>query len=643
MATKPAPKKRGTLAIAGRRWPELEGTDMAREVESIAEHLWNTQSSRRARYLRNTCLFEGCSLGSYDASGYYTSDMLSVSENDPLGLVRCAIQTGAAEIFAQQKPKPQFQTSGADWKTRRKAQKMDKACEAVLNQRQGRWVDVWAFMADAGIECLTQGTACIAVDADLDEEKLEHELVPCCEIYVDPAEGRDPQNWFRISPMDVDKAITLFCEVDGDEEGNARRRRAIEGASDFDRMRNGAPGRPRSIKRVKFIRAWRLPYGKDKPGKVAYVIGGELMDSGDWEAPAPPIVFLHWEPHRAGVWGSGVADQGGELAQKAGELEERLFTRAKVSAGKRVFYEKESCDPGAFELNEPEVAIGVTKGATFPQETLVPPFGDSELQHLLTRIKWFWDSIGISEVSAAARREPGIESGTAIRTLNDTKKGRQLPKGQNYERCFVDLGHQYMWRFRELARKNKNFMLDWYGKSALYQAVKVDDFVWETEWAISVAPASNLPNDPAGRQAMVGEVFAQKLISPQTYKQLLGWADLDQELMSDSSEYEYVDDLIDRYLDAEEKSWSMDDYESPEGMLLDKPRAIMRFSSAYFRAKQQRAPSFNTGLLRNYILELDAQIKAAQQAQAAATAPAALTQQGANLGGAPAATQPMAA
>ena len=627
--------------LGPQRWYELEDDRMAHEVTSIAEALWSNQSSRRARYLRNQNLFEGCSLNSYDAAGYYTSEMLSVSTEDPLGLIRSAIQTGAAEIFAKQKPKPQFQTSGADWKTRRKAQKQDKACEAILNQRQGRFIDVWAFMADAGVECLTQGTACISADADLDEEKIEHELVPCCEIYVDPSEGRDPQNWFRISPIDVDKAISLFCHVEGDEQGNMRRRRAIEGATDFDRQIGKTVQRPRAIKRVKLIRAWRLPFSKKKPGKVALVIGGELMASDEWEAPAPPFVFLHWELHRAGVWGSGIADQA-ELARKAGELENRLFARAQVASGKRTYYIKDSIDPLALELNEPEVAIPVTQGMTMPQESVVPAFQSSELEYLLTRIKWFWDSIGISEVSAAARREPGIDSGVAIRTLNDTKSGRQLPKGQNYERAFVDLGHQYMWRLREMAKKNPKFVLAWFGKTA-FQELKVADLVAQPDWSITVAPASNLPNDPAGRQAMLGEIFAQKLISPQTYKQLLGWADLDQELQSESAEYEYIDDLIDRYLDAEEDDWEMGDYESPEGMLLDKPRAIMRFSAAYFRAKQQKAPSFNVGLLRNYILDLDKQIKDAQAAQAAAAAPAALTQQGANLGGAPAPVQPMAA
>src|SRR5688572_32070749 len=56
------------------------------------------------------------------------------------------------------------------------------------------------------------------------------------------------------------------------------------------------------------------------------------------------------------------------------------------------------------------------------------PFSPVEMQMLEYAVANFWDSIGISQVSAAARREKGIESGVAMMTLNDTKAGRQLVK-----------------------------------------------------------------------------------------------------------------------------------------------------------------------------------------------------------------------
>lgn len=599
------------------RWYELEGTELAREVETIAENLRRDQTARSSRYLRNLQLFECLNIGSANPDGYYRATS-RISEDDRLGLLRSAIQTCAAEVFAKQKPKPQFQTSGADWRTRRKAKKLDKICEGVLHQRQGRWLDVWEFVFDAGVECLVQGTACLHVYTDEAAKKIQHELVPVRELFVDPTEGREPRNLFRVSPIDQDKAEALFCEIPKDKTGNEKRRRAIRGAGDYDDLQGRSESRPRVTKSIKLTTAWRLPISADKPGKVAIVINGELMAEADWTAPVFPFVMMHWEPHRMGAWASGLIDEGAQLAEEAGELDWRLLTRAKVCGGRRTYAPVESlANKEAFEENGPDVLIEYS-GAQPPTAEVVPPFTPAEFEYFRARVQAFWDCVGVSQVSAAARREPGVESAVAMRTLNDTKAGRQLPRAKMFEKVFVDLALQYIYRMRELAEEDPSFAVSWPGKNVLQEVKWKDaDPGDDANFAVTVAPASALPNDPAGRLSMAGELYASKLIDAQTYKQLLGWPDLEQEMESESAEYEYIDQLIDKYLDADKKSWSAGDYESPEGAIMDKPRAMMRFTSAMFQAKRDKAPEFNIGLLRRYIQELGKQISAAQTAQAA--------------------------
>lgn len=630
-----------------KRWYELEGAALANEVQNIAEGLWTAQSHRRARYVRNLELFEGVKLGTYGAEGYYRCDFNNRGEEDPSNLIRSACQSAAAEFFAKQKPKPQFLTSGANWSVRRKAKKLDKICEGIMSQRQGRWIDTWAFLFDAGMELCIQGTACIYVIANEEEQRIEEELVPCCELYADPAEGRDPQNLWRVWGMDEGRALAMFCEVKGDEEGNRRRRIAIHGAQAHDRTEKaGVFGKPRATRMVRAYSAWRLPLAKDKPGKAVIVIGGEVMAEEDWTAPAFPFVFGHWEPHRDGIWGFGIADEGARQAEQVGELDNRLYARAIINGGRRIFYQEGTVAKELLELNGPETAIPVERTATLmPTETQLPPFTDAEFQFRQAKVQGFWDSIGLSQVSAAARREQGVESAVAMRTLNDTKSGRQLPKAQTYERMPVDLGHQYIWRMRELEKRNPGFKVTWPGKTLLRELKFSDADPGDEKFLITCTPASALPSDLAGRLATAGELFAQQLISPQTYKQLLALPDLEQELDADGAEYEYIDELIDRYLDAEEGSWTAGDYESPDGMILDKNRALMRFSAAYFRARREKAPQFNVGLLRRYIQELDAQIKEAQALAAAAAQPGqAMPPQGvAGIAGVPAAPQQVAA
>lgn len=596
------------------RWSELKGTDCARAAEDIADSLRRDQAARKSRYLRNLRLFECLEVGTADAAGYYRANLRD-SEDDRLGLLRSAIQTCAAEVFAKQKPKPQFQTSGADWRTRRKAKKLDKICEGILHQRQGRWLDMWDLVFDAGIECLVQGSSAIHVFADLARKKIQHELVPVSELFVDPSEGRDPVNLFRVSPIDQDKAEALWCSEPRDKAGNERRRAAIIRAGELDdAIRSDAT--PRATKRIKMVTAWRLPKSKDEPGKVVVVIGGEIMAEDDWTAPVFPFVFLHWEPHRLGFWASGVIDEGARLAEDAGDLDWRLLNRARINGGRRLYVKQDSVvNREALEENEPETVVEYS-GDTPPVAETLPPFTEAEFQYAKQRVQSFWDAIGVSQVSAAARREPGVESAVAMRTLNDTKAGRQLPRGKMYEKVFVDLALQHIYRLRELAAEDPDFAVSWPGKTVLKEVKwKEADPGDDSKFSVTVAPASALPNDPAGRLSMAGELYASQLIDAQTYKQLLGWPDLDQELESESAEFEYIEELIDRYLDADENEWTAGDYESPEGAIMDKQRALIRFSSAMFTAKREKAPEFNVGILRRYIGELNKQISTAATAQ----------------------------
>jgi hypothetical protein len=136
----------------------------------------------------------------------------------------------------------------------------------------------------------------------------------------------------------------------------------------------------------------------------------------------------------------------------------------------------------------------------------------------------------------------------------------------------------------------------------------------DDQFSVSVAPASALPHDPAGRQEMIQQLLASQIIRPETAKQLLGWSDLDSEMTIENAEFEYIDSLIERYLDAEQESWDESEYEAPEGFIGNKFGALRRFASAWFRGKvdQQALPpderikaEFPMALLTRYIKELD--------------------------------------
>jgi hypothetical protein len=220
--------------MASSVWNRQKPEDMGSAIQALLDGYKKDQGGRVTNYVRNLELYEGRDLGGYSGHAYQSFRWNDDGfENDRLMIIRSMARTGVAEIYGQQKPKPQFQTLGATWSVRRKAKRLDKICEGILNQRQGRWINVWQFMLrEAGPECILQGVAPIKVTADLKFKRICHELVPHVRLFTDPAEGRNPQSLFEVAPISQAGALARWP--------GAEQKQAIEAAKAFDWSGMGA-------------------------------------------------------------------------------------------------------------------------------------------------------------------------------------------------------------------------------------------------------------------------------------------------------------------------------------------------------------------------------------------------------------------
>jgi len=608
-------------------WYELTAKEMGGAVQRIAEGYKKDQGGRSSAYSRNLELYEQIPLSGYSAHAYYgaNAEKLMPFERDRLGIVGSAVDTAVANIYAPQKPKPQWQTLGATWEVRRRAYRLDRVCEGILNQRQEPFCSMWSFMTDCTYDLAIHGAVAIKVMADRVRKRIIHRNIPTPDIFVDPSAGRHPMDWFQIEPCDLRVAQRLF----------PKHAQKLEGANDYEWFGTSRNSSVRASREIELQYAWRLPVGPDEPGRWCVVANGTVLDSGDWVAPAPPFVFGYWRRHRAGIWGSGLAFLMGTQAEAAGDLDERLTIRENVASGKRGYYRPGSVKPDDLALNEPITWIAVEEGKEYPNESLTPPFAPMELDFRNAKVRDTWDSVGISQVSAAARREPGIESGVAQMTLNDTKAGRHLPEAQRYEQMYVDLAHQWVWRLRELAADDPDMIVQYPNGSLLRQVKWKDVDVEDDKAAVTVAPASSLPHDPWGRQQMVQALRQGNIISQTTAKTLIGWPDLDSELQTDNAESQYIDALIELYVNAEKDSWDATQYQAPEGFITNKLGALTRFGSAWFRIKtdqlslppkEKAKAEFNCALLIRYIEELAPLLPTVEPVKGGAVTPDMLAQ-----------------
>lgn len=610
------------------RWWRQEGESLATELVSICDALESDYEGRRLRHLKSLKLYEARDLKGLYAAAYAQASAPSSPTMDLVyPLYQSLVETAQAKIAGRQKPRPMFMTSGGDWKAQRRAKKLDKFVEAVLHQPQGRYLNGWELALDVYLDSLIWGVGCIKIFADGEDDRIVLERVFPFHLYCDMQEALSgyPLNLFQVSPWDRDKAIEQFApgydpEKKGDDSEDARKGRAIENAECIDDEDETYGGTRRVAQQIRLREGWRLPLTAKKPGKHAVAISGTTLVEEDWTRPDFPFVFFRWTNDRIGFWGRGMVEETESQIEEINRAAQRIQSRMKIAASKRTYVEEGSVADEDMESNEDEVIVKVAKSAKFmPVESPPVPFSPMELDYLGFNFLKLHDTCGISHATATAKNEPGVTSGVAIQNLNDMQTERFAPKSRGFEGGFVGIGRQIVWS----AVEHGSITVRLPSLTMLRDFDIGDAKLEEGSYHVIVAPVSSMPNDPAGRIDLAERMFNSGLVGPETQKRLAQMPDVEFELQRENAEHNYLEDVIDRFLDAEEGERV---YESPEGFLMNKVGAIVQFGQAYFDAKLKKAPEYNLELLRRYIRELDTQItRAAEEAakqQAAAEAAA---------------------
>lgn len=592
------------------RWWAKEGDDLARTLWELATSLETDQGYYRRRAVEMLSMYNGSkSPGdgtTYNGLGSHTLQA-RLQELD-YNLSRAACDTVHAEIAGRQKPAPKFQTSDADWKTKRRAKKMEKYVRAILQQRQGRYLNAWELMENGFLDACIWGMGAIKVFAANGRINLERHFSH--ELFVDPMESvyGEPQNLFHVYLMERDKAIFTFAldpELDISDERRREIIDAIEKSEDVEPEQYGQ--NPRVARMIKVVEAWRLkhPGSEGKPGKHAFAINNKLLYEEDWDRSEFPFVFIRWEPDRIGWQAKGLIEQGETIHKEVNENAIKLQERFRLCGAKRTYIEAGSCDVEDLQANDAEVIVQLKKGAQMPNETVPKPIAEAEAMWLNSNVDRYFELTGVSQMRSAARKEPGVTAGVAIRTLNDMQTARFALKAKAYENAYVDLTNQIIYCAREAAEDGDEMVVRW-NEEIQWADVELPEDTFD----ITIAPTSSLPNDPAGRMQMTQELYSAGIIQQETFKQLLGWPDLEKEMNHQTAQTRWLEKVIDRILDDAEN------YEPPDAHIMDKGRALLQVSQAYFDALYDDAPEDSLAMLRDYMMELDQMIMKAQQAAA---------------------------
>jgi len=614
------------------RWYECvddEGNaldSMASSVKALCDALIEEQEPRRSKYVEGVARYEGIAVSDSDAGslnhGAYSDDTYN--------LTRSIISTATAEIAARQKPKPEFLTSSGEWKDRRKAKKLTHFVEAQMAESQGAYEDVWQLNQDAFVDaCMPgYGTGFVKVTADDTLERVVYERVLPFEMLMDPEEWkyRNGQNLFQSYTISRDLLRDMYG-VAGDPEELDDEERSILSAIDaaFRDDRLTTQNRQRVTDMIRVYEAWRLPYG-ERPGAHCICIANKVLFHEEWTRRRFPFAMIQWAPERIGPWGRGLADEVRATHIIVNDAALRLQQRMRECTNTYIFNPAGSkVDKDALSSND-NLRIIDYVGQQPPTFHPCPPPSSAEFNNVAENIQRAYNMVGVSQMSATAQKDPGLTAAVAIRAVNDVQAGRFLGVGRRFEQMHATEGELTIDAVKEL----KNVTAKWPGKKFLRTIKWSDVRMNEDMYVVHVSASSMLSRDLGTRLKTAQELFESGLISPEQFRSMLSMPDLDNIMERDTAELDYVEMVLDRYLDSE----TMDDleeaggYETPDPSIGDKMAALALSKNTYFEARRDGAPELALMLVRRYLREMAALAAPPAPPPGALPAPAGLPPDG---------------
>lgn len=566
-----------------RQWWTLAEDKMPAAIEGIVRHIkehqgaTETQRQLSARLYGNSHVLgiNGISFSRSASNQSVAKDRISYN------VVASVIDTITAKI-AKNRPKPLFLTSGGDYKVQRKAKKLNKFVEGIFYENDVRKLSPTIFR-----DGCVFGDGVVHVFAE--NKRVKFERVLASELYVDELEGfyGEPRQLHRVKAVDRRVLMQAFPK-------KAEAIRTAEGAT-ADMV--GWWQQVSDL--VLVIESWHLPSGpKANDGKHVICIKETTLVEEEWTKDFFPFARFAWNRRLHGFWGQGLAEAIQNIQLEINKLLWLIQRSMHLGGTFKIALENGSKVVKEHLNNDIGSIITYTQN---PPHYLVPPIVQPEIySHLLTLKEAAYEQAGVSQLSAAAKKPDGLDSGKALREYNDIESDRFMVVGQAYENFHLDLAKLAIETAKDIYERSepRSYEVKVPGKKFLetvdWKDIKLDD----DAYSMQVYPISSLPQDPQGRLQTVQEYIQAGFLDPLQGRRLLDFPDLDA-----------VDDMANAALDwiyeVLEKIVEDGDFTPPDPFMdLKTARTIAQ--QFYAWGQQQKLPEDRLELLRTFMTQIDA-------------------------------------
>lgn len=584
-------------------WWEADKDRAADIVSSTVEDLASSQAKRDhyARHMHS--VYEARDILALDASSYLSG--LARSEL-AWPVVRRIVDTACVKIYSRSRPRPKFTTTGGDYRDRQKARGMEKFIEAQYRQTFGQYENLWELTEAVGKDAAKVGVGVVKVYAG--ETRLEAERINYLDLYVDEQESASGEvsNIFHRYPYQRAKLLAL-----PGLSGGAKT--AIKMAPPYEAKRSSGKKERRSSDMIEVTEAWRLPSGSTK-GRHLICIQGENRKGGrtlvdePWTRPTFPFAILRYEPDPFGYWATGLCYVLDQMQERLNRTTQDMSNNSRLMGSGTILAHEDAELGDQVATNEPWKKV-IWKGTVRPDFATPAPFNPMMIGWVQDQKTTCYEMSGVNQSSASGKKEPGVTAAVAMREMTDIESENLKPYAVRYENFHVALGRLSVAAISELDKsKDGDSFKNWNGQGFLKSVEWADINLPESMYTTSVHAASSMPSTPFAKKQSIAEDFDMGLIDAQERGRRMKELDLEHYASVDNAQFELVENLITRYLFAEDKEHleKLGGYQGPNEFYESYPRAIKQVKQAMLSEDiHGDLPEFNKGTLVRFIEDLD--------------------------------------
>jgi hypothetical protein len=586
------------------------------QIAEKSDELWRLDSVRRDRY---------ASLARrYFQDVYYQGQsayaLAAEIEGTPtLAIGRSHVDTAVSKIAGVTDTKVQFMTTRSNWRQRLAVDEMEQFCIGVFNSNCEGYANIW------DLRRLTMRDACIfGTGAE--------------RIYFDPRLGR--ATFGRVFPWEI-----LFDYHDG-EDGNPS---ALFHRFPMDR---GALKRSLPKKKLEISRASHpmisdkvfIPGGdesfsyrsenqvlvteywergtKDEPGRHLLITKeGDVLFEEDWIHDWFPFNTFHWCAPLSGMWGSSLLEQSRKIENWINYVITKIKKATDIQSVNTTVYQEGSIAECSKAFTETVGALCYKKNT--PQPTVYTPQAfNPQLFEMVQNFKTMsFELVGVSQMSATAKTQTGIEANSAMLTLADLQSERFSVEHKSFHQGFVELARKSMLITRDSLKGGKKASISVPGDGFINQVDWPELDIDEEMFYVQIQQAPTSKWTVASRIQTAETLGQAGILKPENVARVQRYADVDSELDISSRQDQYFSTLVGRWLKSTEKQREANrlrpgDEKSPLLVpvfesVLDPVRGVGVIGDSFIHAILDEVDPEVLDLFRNY-LDLMDQVLSAQ-------------------------------